>query len=70
MRRKQFRFCCAKSVRATWANILCKISNWAHGLTGDKERTSEGVSGVTGIRKGKGCSEIFQPCIVTLAWNK
>jgi len=70
MKRKQFICCCAKSVRATWADTLCKISSWPHGLIRDKERGSEGVSGVTRIREEKIFNEIFQSCVVTLAWKK
>jgi hypothetical protein len=54
MRRKQFIFCCAKSVRATRADTLCKIRNWPHGLIRDQERSSEDASGVTRIREGRG----------------
>jgi len=71
MRRKQFIlvFCCAKSVRATWADTSYKISNWPHGLVTKKEAATVWVE-LQGIREGNGCSEIFQPCIMTLAWNK
>jgi len=70
MRSKQFICCCAKSVRATWADTSCKISSWPHGLIRDNEWSSEGVSGVTRIREGKGFIETFQSCNVQLAWNK
>lgn len=48
--------------------LLCKISNRPRGLLiRDKERSSEGVSGITRTREGNGCSEIFQSRNLTVA---